>query len=118
MNCVVQAQEVIAYKPEQEFASMYDVVIGEDATQEDMYKHVKRAYPDPHDARMAGQAAQTFHNVLCRECPVIHVGIQQHNHGLRSNGHGEDLHDDGVKEIPLSYALTLPDLILESSGAS
>ncbi|GAX84369.1 hypothetical protein CEUSTIGMA_g11791.t1 [Chlamydomonas eustigma] len=38
---VLSNQELIAYKPEQEFASVYDTVLGEDSTQDDVYKVVK-----------------------------------------------------------------------------
>ena len=41
---VLSNTEIVAYKPEHEFASVYDAVLGESSTQEDTYKHVKGAH--------------------------------------------------------------------------
>ena len=38
---VLSGTEIVAYKPEHEFASVYDVVLGESSTQDDTYKQVK-----------------------------------------------------------------------------
>ena len=38
---VLSDKEIVIYRPEQEFASVYDVVLKETSTQDETYKHVK-----------------------------------------------------------------------------
>ena len=42
---VLSTTEVVAFKPEHEFASVYGAVLAESSTQEETYKHVKGALP-------------------------------------------------------------------------
>jgi len=38
---VLSDREIVVYRPEQEFASLYDAVLGEASTQDETYTHVK-----------------------------------------------------------------------------